>query len=136
MSAFLQSIEWRADYNIGNEKIDRQHRMLCELVNEVIHSSNENSKINERLLIVVTFMGNYVEFHFNDEEAIQIKCSYPEYESHKKIHDNFRAVIKNYIERYKKEPASRELLGELIEAARGWLLGHIQGEDQKIKNYL
>jgi len=128
-------LDWNEYYSLGNEQVDNQHRELFNLVNNLIRSCDDGTdtaKLKETLLFLV----NYAVLHFDDEEALQIKYNYPEYERHKKLHDEFKVVVIELVQRFNEIGSSVELSKDVKKIVIKWLVKHIMDEDKKIGNYL
>jgi len=128
-------LKWDDYYSLGNEKIDEQHRGLFDLVNSVIVSCDDGSDtitIKETLL----FLADYTLQHFNVEEALQRECNYPEYEKHKKLHDDFKIVVIDLVHRFLNSGSSADLSKDIKKIVIKWLVKHIMNEDKKIGRYL
>jgi len=129
------NLKWDEYYSLGNEKIDTQHRGLFDAVNKLIASCEsglDTAELNETLLFIV----NYTVQHFDDEEALQIECNYPDYERHKGLHDEFKAVVINLVHRFSMTGSSDELCKDVKKIMIKWIVKHIMNEDKKIGNYL
>jgi len=79
---------------------------------------------------------NYTVQHFNDEEVLQIKCNYPEYEKHKQIHEDFKVTVTELIKRFNESGSSTNLCEDVKSIVIKWLVNHIMSEDKKISAYL
>jgi len=129
------SLKWDDCYLLGNEKVDNQHKELFNLVNSLVRSCDSGEgtdKLKETLL----FMINYTVLHFDDEEALQIECKYPDYEKHKKMHDDFKVVVLGLVDRFSNTGSSAELSSDVRKIIVKWLVNHIMTEDKKIGDFL
>ena len=128
-------LKWDDYYSIGNEKIDEQHRGLFDLVNSLITSCDDGSD-TETIKKTLLFLVDYTLQHFNDEETMQRECNYPEYENHKKLHDDFKIVVVDLVHRFSETGSSSELGKDIKKIVINWLFKHIMNEDKKISGYL
>jgi len=128
-------LKWDDYYSLGNEKIDKQHRELFDLVNSLISSCDDgdDTGIIKKTLL---FLADYTLQHFNDEEALQKECNYPEYEKHKKLHDDFKKVVSDLVHRYSISGSSSDFCKDIKKIAIKWLVKHVMNEDKKISVYL
>jgi len=126
---------WHDSYKLGDDHVDAQHRQLFELVNSIIRSCNIGDD-TEKLKAALDFLVIYAVQHFNDEEELQIKCNYPEYERHKKRHDDFKITVTDLVKRFEQTGSSTELGDDIKKIVLRWLLDHILYEDKKISEYL
>jgi len=128
-------LQWNDWYLLGNEKIDIQHRELFDFANALIRSCDEGVD-KEKLKETLLFLVNYAVLHFDDEEALQIECKYPEYKAHKKMHDDFKVVVLDLVNRFSESGSSVELGNDVKKIIIMWLINHIMQEDKKIGEYL
>jgi len=128
-------LKWDDYYSLENEEIDKQHRGLFDLVNSLIISCDEG-KDTEKIKETLLFLVNYTLQHFNDEEALQKECNYPEYENHKKLHDDFKAVVVNLVQRFSQTGSSVDLSKDVKKIVIKWLVKHIMNEDKKIGRHM
>jgi len=122
------AIEWSKEYEIGIEKIDRQHFTLVEYINRLEEASGAGSNGH---LINTIFQGlmNYTNYHFTFEEIYMKNINYPDLEEHKLMHKDF--ILK--IRKFKTDFESGELpdLSLLHRFLQRWLIEHIREEDKK-----
>lgn len=130
-----QAFEWKDEYALGVEELDRAHRQLFSVVNRVINNFMDmNFEKNKMTCIeAVKFLKDHTIKHFAEEEAFQLSTNYGGYAVHKRIHDNMREVIIPNLEREMEAKSySKEALQHFIGVCTGWLAGHILVEDQAI----
>ena len=127
----ITQYEWDSALETGYPDIDEQHKQLVATLNDLLFACKHGTHRAE-LKKTVDFLVNYTIKHFADEEMFQIEHNYPEYEQHKRLHDNFKLVASELTDRLVREGASISLLAEMHSVIGGWLVSHIQGEDMKI----
>jgi len=126
---------WDDSYLLGNELVDTQHHQLFDLVNSLVRSCADGSdtkKVKETL----DFLINYTVQHFDDEEVLQIKFKYPEYERHKQLHEAFKPVVAGLVQRFEECGSSEKLCIDIKTIVVKWLVNHILTEDKKIGEHL
>jgi len=128
-------IAWSKDYELGNDFVDSQHKRLFELVGNIGKSCFEGGDINT-LCETLDFLLQYTVQHFHDEEALQIKYNFPEYEYHKKLHEDFEAAVIEKVVEFKEKGSTKDLSDTVNEFVITWLVNHILKEDMKIKEYI
>ena len=126
---------WSRRYELGNIEVDRQHKNLFDMINN-LERQCEQGKTAGYLQETLTFLTEYVVFHFNSEEAYQIGIDYPGYEEHSHIHNKFKVTIENLVQRFTENTSSDELLNEIHVTVMPWLSNHIKTEDMKIADYI
>ncbi|MBN2891007.1 MAG: hemerythrin family protein [Bacteroidales bacterium] len=126
-------IEWKNEYSVNNEEIDKQHKRLFELINDFFNSfqlGQAEDSLSETIIETI----NYTKYHFEYEEKILKECRYPEYNIHFKEHVDFKAKI--YVFHEKFENGDFEVAYDLMLFLRDWLIKHVMLEDQKYKNHI
>ena len=128
-------IPWSNEYELGNDFVDSQHKKLFEIVNNIGNSCLEGGDIST-LSKTLDFLLQYTVQHFHDEESLQIKCNFPEYEHHKKLHEEFEAIVSEKVSEFKEKGSIKDLSDTVNEFVIAWLVNHILKEDMKIGAYL
>jgi len=123
----LLAIQWQKKYELGIDKIDKQHRILVEYTNrlEGILKNKSSPHLTDTL-----FRGllRYTEYHFSWEETFMENINYPDIEVHRKLHQQFIDQIKKYKTNY--DCGSDNCLWQLIIYLQYWLVEHIKEEDR------
>lgn len=123
-------LRWRDEYLIGVEELDFEHKGLFERLNELhedLADHDEKAKIEDCLGEIHT----RVLAHFALEERFMLDTKFPNYEQHKKEHDDFLEVIADIIERFRTN--SELSYGEALEAQlQHWILDHITTSDKEL----
>jgi len=128
-------IIWDRKYEFGNNRIDGQHKSLCDMVNNLIRQC-EQGKAAETIQEAMGFLSDYTTYHFDSEETLQVEIGYTGYKEHKKIHEEFKVAVGQLLHDYKENGSSEELLYDIRETVIKWLTNHIQNEDTKIIDFL
>ncbi|HHV94324.1 MAG TPA: hemerythrin family protein [Firmicutes bacterium] len=126
---------WKDKYRIGVELIDRQHQELFNRVSNFLQAVEGEGTWEEKLEQVTStmeFMQNYVVEHFEAEEQYQREVNFPEYETHKRVHDDFKATVNDYAETFAREGYNQELVQEFGAKLMTWLIMHVAAADQRI----
>lgn len=127
--------QFTKDLETGNRVIDAEHRQLIDAVNALLDACGKGQG-RTQLLTTANFLLNYTQKHFADEEAIQVKSHYPDYQRHKKIHDEFKQTAADFVKKIEAEGPTVGNVGQINTLLGGWLLKHIKGEDKKLAAYL
>ena len=125
-------ILWNESMSVGIKKIDKQHQELIKIINCLVE--NEDAAGNsEPIAHVLDRMTKYAGYHFDTEEALMLEYGYPEYESHRDAHTQFKMKTAKFCldALQSKETLSDDLLTYL----RDWLAHHILKDDMKYKPY-
>ena len=126
---------WSNSLAIGDPTIDAQHKLLVNMVNELVDSCCRGQG-RATLSMTLNFLIEYTVKHFQDEETIQQKYSYPGYASHKKLHDDFKVYVGQLAKQLETEGATVTLVGNVNSSLGSWLVNHIQNEDVKIGEHI
>jgi hemerythrin len=127
--------KWDQSLATGNNVIDWQHQELFRRMEKLVTAAN-NGEGKEVLSEAITFLENYVIKHFDAEEQIQIANSYPEYDSHKQQHHEFRNNITELKNEFETEGANATLLVKSIASLGNWIDNHVKQYDKALAEYL
>ncbi|MBU5478427.1 bacteriohemerythrin [Eubacterium sp. MSJ-13] len=132
--------EFTDKYKTDIALIDDEHRHLFEIIektNELIHENLLHDKYDE-IMHLLDELKTYTETHFNDEEALMEKISYPGLAAQKKAHAAFvdKLVHIDINELDEIDEHQQAYLFELINYLLSWLSNHILGSDLKIGEYI
>ncbi|MDR0584459.1 MAG: bacteriohemerythrin [Treponema sp.] len=122
---------WEDSLNIGIEKIDEQHRQLFVALNSLIDAI-EIGKGTEELKKALDFLINYTATHFADEEKIQMQYGFPDFEIHRRVHEEFKAEVIKMAGQLDKLGSSAATVKEVRQKVGKWLINHIKNHDSKI----
>lgn len=105
---------------------DAQHQVLFELIDQ-IKAKQLDSSVFEKLT-------DYAEHHFVLEEIYMEKINYPDFEQHKKAHDQFRRELNVMLESHQDyNDILRESLSMFLTE---WLKRHVLGLDKKLERFI
>ena len=126
-------IQWNSGLATGLHDIDEQHKVLVKLINE-LHSAMMQRKADAAQLEIVDRLKQYTVNHFKFEEKLFDRFGYPDTPGHKEIHAKFVQKVLDFERDLKrgKLTVSRDVMRFL----KDWLVGHIQGTDQKYVPFL
>jgi hemerythrin len=126
---------WDKSLEVGNQLIDEQHRQLIDALNGFLNARIEK-KSNMELKKSLDFLNDYTIKHFYEEEQLQKKHQYPDYENHKKLHDGLKKVVRDIqVQLIMKGPS--DALFESVQVQVGdWLINHIKTQDVRIGAHL
>ncbi|MDF2948093.1 MAG: bacteriohemerythrin [Sedimentibacter sp.] len=126
---------WDKTLETGNPTIDEQHKSLINAINALLDSCSQGKGRNE-VEKTLKFLQDYVIKHFSDEERLQIKSNYPNYNSHKEKHEAFKKTVKDIADDYQKNGTSIQLVAKVNSSVAGWLITHIKSEDKKVAEHI
>jgi hemerythrin len=127
--------KWDSSLEVGYELIDNQHKQLFEAIYDLIDNC-DGAHSDAQLKKSMDFLNDYTIKHFFDEEQIQRKYNYPDFPNHKKLHEDFKEVVKEFSHRLILEGSSKELAEEVQKKIYEWLVNHIKVQDKKLGIHL
>ncbi len=127
--------ELTPDLLTGNKTIDSQHKELIDALNGLMTACSLG-KGRDELAKCIQFLAEYTEYHFSQEEKLQLQSTYPDYQNHKKLHAEFKTKIQTLGNKLHAEGPTIILVGELNMALGQWLLQHIKREDKKVAEHI
>jgi hemerythrin len=121
-------IDWTEELSVGIQEIDEQHKILVDLINRLYESivkQTDTQVVND----ILTELVQYTVVHFAVEESLMRIFDYPDYEDHKKIHQELQQQVIDLHKKVKENNASISM--DLLKFLKNWLTRHIFVEDQK-----
>ncbi|MCL2019263.1 MAG: hemerythrin family protein [Oscillospiraceae bacterium] len=122
------------DMITGIPKIDEQHMELVNRINAVT-SMGLNSVLKEETQKTLNFLGEYIIKHFSDEESLQKQCGYPNYEIHRRLHQQYIFEFKRLKKEFDENGSSVEFTLTLRNSIIGWIIRHIKTVDAEFGKY-
>lgn len=127
-------VTWDARYETGIALIDRQHRGLIEICNELFRGCllgppEAEAYFRQALKKAVV----YVRQHFAAEEELMQRYGYPGYPGHKVQHEDF--IRKVLAEAQAFERGESFVPNRFARFLRDWTLEHIAVTDHQYKDF-
>ena len=129
MSLFV----WDARYTLNIAEIDRQHRKLFALFNELYEAMQEGHG-NEVIDDVLTRVVDYTAYHFATEEKLLHQYGYPEEAAHRAEHAKLTEQAKTLV--VKHHAGNGQVAIATLKFLCDWLNNHILGSDKKFAPFL
>lgn len=127
-------LNWNEDLSIGIHEIDEQHKVLVDLFNELATAIREKSA-STAAVTVLSRLTEYTHVHFAVEESMMRLFGYPDYEAHKKYHEELIEQLNDLQSKVFQE--NNAINFELLHFLRVWLVKHIKENDgQYAKHFL
>jgi len=117
-------IVWKKEYNTGIAIIDEQHRGIISTINSLYHFI-QNGHGEDILESTILIMEQYINIHFQTEEALLRKANYLKYDEHILLHRKWSERTKMLTLKNVNEPA------EVLKFLKQWWMEHINIEDRK-----
>lgn len=80
-----QHIGWRTSYETGNELIDREHRRLFEIGNDLLNALTAQKPQGDIELMIDELISE-IEAHFHTEESLLLQISAKHFKRHRQLH--------------------------------------------------
>jgi hemerythrin len=126
-------IEWKDEYNTGIESIDRQHRKLVSLINQ-LQTAVDYSTGEEFEREALDELVDYTKTHFGYEEGLMQEFDYPDFEPHKAQHRKMIAKVDEVLAEYEQD--HDRAMDNAVTFLKYWLINHINGTDKEYSSYL
>jgi hemerythrin len=123
---------WNNTYSVNIKEIDNQHQKLIELVNE-LHDHMKAGKGKDAVGKILKELAQYTVYHFETEEKLFTKYSYPDSRTHTREHQDLVNQVTSLIENYEK--GNGVLPMDLMDFLKNWLVNHIAGSDKKYTTF-
>jgi hemerythrin-like metal-binding protein len=126
-------INWDEKYSIGIGTIDDEHQEQIRLLN-LFHDEFKKSPESPMLFELFENLLENTRRHFDNEENLMKKYSFPLYEEHRVSHDELILKAENLKEELR---AGRLRFSfELVNFFKEWLMLHIMGSDLKYRDFI
>lgn len=126
-------IQWSKVYETGNLEVDRQHQTLFKMVND-LHDAIVKKETKEALTKTLASLAKYTVEHFGVEENLMINCHYPDFKSHREIHQKLVKQVSDVIADY--QSGKTVLAVSLLQFLSDWLREHIEKEDIRMIQFI
>jgi hemerythrin len=119
----MTAIRWTEAMSVDNPALDKDHQRLIRMINDL----NQEAPAFPELFNAVL---EYVDGHFDREEAHLEAIGFPGLDAHRAQHDSFADQVAAMLRQYRDRPfqpgdtALKDFLWT-------WLKGHILIEDQR-----
>lgn len=128
-------ISWNNNLLTGVDQIDNQHKELFHRFDSLLSACNQG-KGKDEVMRLLQFLDDYIREHFEAEEQLQVKNSYPQYGEHKAQHIKFVADVDRLKKQFVNEGATLPLVIQTNQALVAWLIQHISNVDVAFARYL
>ncbi|GMO26675.1 MAG: cache domain-containing protein [Termitinemataceae bacterium] len=126
---------WDGTLLVGQEMIDSQHKELFAKINTLLQAMHEGKGKNE-LKKAMDFLNDYTIKHFFEEEQLQKKYEYPDFENHHILHEGFKKTLRGLFHELLLKGVSEKLLADVKRKVAGWLIAHIKVQDVRLGAFI
>ncbi|MDH4182855.1 MAG: bacteriohemerythrin [Nitrospinota bacterium] len=127
-------VAWDASkLSVGIAEMDNQHKRIIDIVNN-FNRSVKAGVSSRGAAEALEELVDYAKTHLATEEALLRRHHYPEYDTHKRIHE----MMLDKMAKLQARAASGEkgAVLEVMNFVRDWLVNHIQKVDVKYGRYI
>lgn len=130
-------IVWNDDYSVGHDEIDKHHKEILQIIND-LYDALQNKYVESELHSILDRLLEYTKCHFKYEEEVMKYVEYDDLKNHKILHKMMVEKTAQLIGNAKatthlsKSDAARESLQFL----RYWWLDHICVVDNRYKYFI
>ena len=124
---------WREEFETGINEVDRQHRRLVELIDE-LYTAMSQGRGKDVLGKVLSELIKYTKTHFAYEEYLMNIHQYPELMAHKMEHKRLTDRVIDFERNF--EQGNTGITVNLMDFLKGWLSNHILKTDQRYAPFL
>ncbi|MHB1124135.1 MAG: bacteriohemerythrin [Ramlibacter sp.] len=124
---------WDAKYTLHIAELDRQHRKLFALFND-LYDAMQDGHGNEVIDKVLTGVVDYTVYHFDAEEKLLRQYGWQEEAAHRAEHAKLAEQAKTLVLRHRAGEAKATLA--TLKFLCDWLNNHILVSDKKFAPFL
>ena len=125
---------WTSELATGVKFVDEQHRKLVDMINK-LYAAMKAGDGKASLENLLDGLAEYTVYHFGAEEKYFDQLKYSETGAHKKIHEELKAQVMDFINKFKSGQANVSM--ELMNFLKDWLESHICKTDKRyVKTFL
>ena len=136
-------IEWSNELKLGVPAMDAEHRQLLKLTNDFLTEAGEHAPF-PRLARIMGELIARTRIHFQTEETLLDRASYPGLAGHRAAHERLLVEAQRLYERFLAQDATpgagdsaaRTLTIEAAQFLQHWLVDHILAEDRPYRPYV
>lgn len=129
----MELFEWNDSFSVGDALMDAHHRIFFRMLKRfrTLVGKGDHSVTKES----IAFLIEYIDMHLGAEERLMLKANYPEFSSHKEIHDAFTQQLLYIEEAFNKDPTSVAAYS-ILQTMQDWLINHIMRSDKLYMPYI
>ena len=126
-------IAWDERLSVNIRSIDRQHRRIVRIVNE-LHGAMKDRRGKDVIGGLLVELVDYSGYHFDTEEEFFQQYGYPGLTAHRSEHGLFKARVGNLRKQF--EGGNRLIVVEAMDFLKDWIRDHIVVTDNQYRPFL
>lgn len=120
----------------GNIMIDEQHRELIGKIQKLVRCCKGGGGKLEAIK-TLDYLADYTDFHFKEEERLQVESSYPGLVEHREKHAELRQAVGELYEMLREEEGPTDAFVHAVNKnVTEWLYGHIRTFDSAVAAHI
>lgn len=125
--------EFKDEFLTGIEMIDREHKRLFEIADQLYTLKNEEFIPDkyDNIRQILEELKDYTMTHFEHEEAYMVSIGYKRMFTQKVQHDAMREIINGW-DLEAIDENQEEAIGDMLKTVTDWLVNHILNQDKLI----
>lgn len=128
----MACILWIQEFDTGVAELDRQHRRLIEIINDLFVAMRDGGG-RPQIELTLDDLIRFGKAHFDFEEALMYRFHYPDTELHVALHREIAIRLASHLQAFRRgEPCLLELAEYLVD----WLTRHALGPDRELGMFL
>jgi len=131
----MKICEWIPAYTVGVHVLDEHHQELFEILNTLFSLMADGSE-DRAILRVLRELMDYSHYHFEEEEKVMAKMSYPALETHRQFHQKLTQLMQDYYAEASQEGMAIFVAVKVANVGLEWLKNHILKEDHLYYEYM
>lgn len=125
---------WQETLSVGVETIDRDHRLLIDLINQ-LHEAQDTAQAHDMVGSVLNVLLEYTERHFAAEERLMERGGYPHLDQHRAEHSRLAGRVREMKQLY--DGGEYGVVGsEMLRFFTQWLANHIVSVDTLLRPWV
>ena len=134
MSAF----QWKEEYNLNIEEIDRQHKKLMEIGRRAydIAVIDDGYDRYDEIITILDELLEYTKYHFEYEENMLKQYNYEHIHNQEEEHAFYVYKINEVASREDIDDNQRKVVLEIIDFLSEWISKHIMVADREYAVFL
>jgi len=125
-------LQWSHEYELGNSQIDQEHKQFVNMLNE-FYSRMLNGQMDYETRQAIDHFLNDFNTHLTSEEAEMQRLGYPEFDSHKALHEEFRLKLSQILQ---DQDQGIDVSVDFLEYLANWLKVHLLQDDREFANFI
>jgi len=124
--------QWTDGFSVGVQEIDEQHKELVGLLNQ-LHTAIMERHGSEAARRILDELAEYTRTHFSVEESLMRVSNYPDFERHKRNHEDLIGQVTAL--QTKLDTGEAKITFELLHFLKVWLVNHINEADKRFGSF-